>query len=68
MSDHPEWTRTVQDVHDATGIPRDGSGQLMIRDPLQANKFGAAWEKRGGRYYMSEETFREACRRLRRNG
>jgi hypothetical protein len=67
MSFHPEWTRTVSDVHDETGVPRDGSGQKLIRDPLRRNEFGTGWQKRGGRYYMSEETFREACRRVRQN-
>ena len=65
MSRRPGWTWTVQDIHDATGIPRDGSGQQLIRNPLRNNEFGTDWEKRGNRYYMSEETYRTACARLR---
>jgi hypothetical protein len=70
MMYHYEWTRTVSDIHDATAIPRDGSGQTLIRDQLRKNRFGAGWEKRGEHrtapYYMSEETFQNAVRILRR--
>lgn len=63
-----EWTRTVSDIHDATGIPRDGSGQTMIRDRLRNNEFGDGWEKRGEHraapYFISEETFQNAVRIL----
>lgn len=66
---HYEWTRTVSDIHDATGIPRDGSGQILIRDRLRNDDFGTDWEKRGthqaAKYYMSEETFQTAVRMLR---
>jgi hypothetical protein len=69
MAYHYEWTRTVGDVHDATGIPRDGSGQRLIRNRLRNNEFGDGWEKRGEHrnspYYMDEPTFQNAVRILR---
>jgi len=67
---HYEWTRTVSDIHDETGILKGHNrGQNLIRDRLSNDDFGTDWEKRGthraAKYYMSEETFQTAVRMLR---
>ena len=45
-----QFNKTIGDVHDATGIPRDGSGQREIRNPLIRGEFGVKgvdWIKKG---------------------
>ena len=45
-----QFNKTIGDVHDATGIPRDGSGQREIRNPLLRGEFGVKgmdWIKKG---------------------
>jgi hypothetical protein len=59
-----KYTKTISDVHDATGIPRDGSGQHKIRNPLKehfVDEEGKGWIKRGTHasapFLLTEEFF-----------
>lgn len=61
---YEKFNKTIQDVHKATGIPEDGSGQLLIRDPLRFGQFGEEgkdWIKKGdylrAPYGLTEEFF-----------
>jgi hypothetical protein len=55
---------TISDVHDATGIPRNGSGQRLIRDPLRKGTFGSGYKKVGRIYFLNEATFKKAVAQL----
>ena len=61
---YEKFSKTIQDVHKATGIPEDGSGQRLIRDPLRFGELGVEgkdWVKKGSHirapFGLTEEFF-----------
>jgi hypothetical protein len=56
-----EFPKAISDVHDATGIPRNGSGQRLIRNPIREGKIGLEgkdWIKKGS-YALTEKFFNQ---------
>lgn len=69
-----EFNKKISDVHDATGIPRNGSGQKLIRNPLREGKIGIEgkdWIKNGtherAAYALTEEFFERLVKYLKKN-
>ena len=62
-----QFIKTIKDVHVATGIPEDGSGQRLIRNPIRSGKFGVEgidWIK-SSRYLFTQDFFDHLVKILR---